>query len=106
MDLLITKLHKIPIKTVHQAKGCEFDTVIIAGADDDQFPSYNAKKHGTEEEEARIFYVAITRARLHLALTSISEKVNRGGSWLVRQSRYISNIPQLYVEKCDNNSFE
>ena len=50
MDLLIQKLHKIPIITVHQSKGCEFDTVILAGADDDNFPNYNAKIHNTLDE--------------------------------------------------------
>ena len=98
MDLLITKLHKIPIITVHQAKGCEFDTVIIAGADDDQFPTYNAKKNGTEAEEARVFYVAITRAKYNLILTSVSQRVNRGGAWPVDQSRYIVKIPSEFVK--------
>ena len=97
MDLLITRLHKIPIITVHQAKGCEFDTVILAGADDDQFPTYNAKKHGTEAEEARVFYVAITRAKRELILTSMCQKANRGGTWPVKQSRYIDKIPRDYI---------
>ena len=97
MDLLITKLHKIPIITVHQAKGCEFDMVIVAGADDDQFPTYNAKKHGTEVEEARVFYVAITRARYNLILTSVYQKVNRGGTWPVSQSRFINRIPRQFI---------
>ena len=43
MDMLIRKLKKIPIITVHQSKGCEFDTVIIAGADDDNFPHTRRK---------------------------------------------------------------
>ena len=97
MDLLITKLHKIPIITVHQAKGCEFDTVIIAGADDDQFPVYSAKMHGTEAEEARVFYVAISRAKYRLILTSASQRETRGGIWPLRQSRYIDKIPGKYI---------
>ena len=97
MDLLISKLHKIPIITVHQAKGCEFDTVIIAGADDDQFPSYSAQMHGTEAEEARVFYVAISRAKYHLILTSASQKGNRGWIRPLRQSRYIDKIPSGYI---------
>ena len=98
MDLLIQKLHKIPIITVHQSKGCEFDLVILVGADDDNFPTYLAKKNGTEGEEKRVFYVAITRAKKKLIMTSISTKVNRGGTWPVSQSRYIANIPNQFID--------
>lgn len=98
MDLLIRKLHKIPIITVHQAKGCEFDTVIVAGAEDNNFPSFNAKKHGSLEEEKRIFYVAISRAKEQLIMVSRSMQVNRGGTWPVAQSPFIEMIPQEYVE--------
>ncbi len=97
MDMLIRKLKKIPIITVHQSKGCEFDTVIIAGADDDDFPTYQAKRRGDFEEEKRVFYVAISRARRTLIMTSASQKVNRGGTWPLPQSRWIGAIPQEYV---------
>ena len=97
MDLLIRKLGKIPIITVHQSKGCEFDTVILAGADDDNFPTFQAKIHHTEEEEKRLFYVAISRAKRTLILTSVTQKANRGGTWALSQSRYISGIPQELI---------
>ncbi len=63
-------LPSIPILTVHQSKGLEFDTVIIAGLAEDEFPGYYAKKGGTMEEEKRLFYVALTRAKRHLILSS------------------------------------
>lgn len=69
LDILATEDQSIPILTVHQAKGLEFDTVLIAGLTEDEFPSYYSKKGGTIEEEKRLFYVAITRARKHLILT-------------------------------------
>jgi DNA helicase-2/ATP-dependent DNA helicase PcrA len=94
IDVLIRKLHKIPIITVHQAKGCEFDTVIIAGAEDDVFPSYSAKMSGNIEEEKRVFYVAISRAKKQLILISRSVRENRGGEWPVRPSPFIQMIPQ------------
>lgn len=97
MDLLIRKLGKIPIITVHQSKGCEFDTVILAGADDDNFPTFQAKIHHTEEEEKRVFYVAISRARRTLIMTSVTQKENRAGVWPLSQSRYISGIPQELI---------
>ncbi|MFQ7565869.1 MAG: 3'-5' exonuclease, partial [Clostridium perfringens] len=57
-----TKKPRIPIITVHQAKGLEFDTVFLAGIQNNTFPSYMAIKEGNLAEEKRVFYVAITRA--------------------------------------------
>lgn len=70
LDFLALGDGSIPILTVHQSKGLEFDTVIIAGLADDEFPSYYAKREGKLEEEKRLFYVALTRAKRHLVLTS------------------------------------
>ena len=60
----------IPILTVHQSKGLEFDTIIIAGMTEDEFPSDYAKRDNKLEEEKRLFYVALTRAKRHLVVTS------------------------------------
>jgi DNA helicase-2/ATP-dependent DNA helicase PcrA len=70
LDFLALNDNSIPILTVHQSKGLEFDTVFIAGMTEDEFPSYYAKRDGKLEEEKRLFYVAITRAKRHLVLTS------------------------------------
>jgi len=70
LDFLSMGDASIPILTVHQSKGLEFDTVFIAGLSDDEFPSYYAKRDGKLEEEKRLFYVAITRAKRHLVLSS------------------------------------
>ncbi|MBE6052483.1 MAG: ATP-dependent DNA helicase [Clostridium sartagoforme] len=64
-----TKKKRIPIITVHQAKGLEFDTVFICGLQEGVFPSYMALKSNNMEEEMRTFYVALTRAKKHLYLT-------------------------------------
>lgn len=93
IDLLIRKLRKIPIITVHQSKGCEFDTVIIGDADDSSFPSYQAQKNNSEEEGKRVFYVAISRAREKLILVSCSVKTTQYGTRLNPQSRFIGKIP-------------
>lgn len=99
MDLLIRKLRKIPIITVHQSKGCEFDTVIIAGAEDTVFPTFNAIKHGDIEEEKRVFYVAISRAKKQLILVSRSYRVGYNGTrYDVQQSPFIDMIPREYVD--------
>lgn len=70
LDFLALDDGSIPILTVHQSKGLEYDTVFIAGLTEDEFPSYYAKRDGKLEEEKRLFYVAITRAKRHLVLTS------------------------------------
>ncbi len=60
----------IPVITVHQAKGLEFDHVVVAGLRKGEFPIYRkVEKAGEAEEERRLFYVAITRARQSLLLT-------------------------------------
>lgn len=71
MDVLCKKEDLLPIITVHQAKGAEFDVVFLAGVNDFQFPNH----YGDPEEEKRIFYVAITRAKelLYLSYTSVNK---------------------------------
>lgn len=63
----------IPIITVHQAKGSEFDHVFLAGMRDGEFPSRLAVMEGNLPEEQRLFYVAITRARKTLCMTYAKE---------------------------------
>lgn len=57
---------KVLLLTVHQAKGLEFDTVFIAGAADGEFPNRRSVQEGLEEEEHRLFYVAVSRAKRRL----------------------------------------
>jgi DNA helicase-2/ATP-dependent DNA helicase PcrA len=99
MDILIKRLKKIPIITVHQAKGCEFKTVIIAGADNNNFPSYSAVQSGNGAEEVRVFYVAISRAKQKLILTCYKNaRSSYGNTYEKFFSPYIKHIPQQYVE--------
>lgn len=69
MDRYIEKYNKIPIITVHQSKGLEFEYVFLPALVDNLFPSYASIKYGGLEEEKRVFYVAITRAKKKLYLT-------------------------------------
>ncbi len=61
--------NRLPILTVHQAKGLEFDNVFIAGAVDGDFPSWLSARDGRTEEERRLFYVAVTRSRKRLFIS-------------------------------------
>ena len=60
---------RIPIITIHQAKGSEFDHVFLAGLNEGTFPSPFAISEGREDEEKRLFYVAITRPKQELTIT-------------------------------------
>ena len=60
---------KIPVMTLHQAKGLEFDYVYMAGCNEDVFPSRKSVKEGYLEEEKRLFYVGMTRAKKKLYLS-------------------------------------
>lgn len=81
----------IPIATVHQAKGMEFDFVFMAGMADENFPSFGALKAGMLMEEKRLFYVAITRARkrLFISWNIQSSRFRDAGA-----SRFIANLPK------------
>lgn len=89
LDALTSSHPKIPIITIHQAKGLEFDYEFLAGMNDDIFPSYFSTRNGSiTEEEKRLFYVAITRAKKALFLSSSA-----------RPSRLLSYIPEQFITK-------
>jgi len=60
---------RVPIITIHQSKGLEFDVVFVAGVSQGEIPSFYAVKDGRVEEERRLFYVAITRAKRRLFIS-------------------------------------
>ena len=86
---------RIPIITVHQAKGLEFDNVFLAGIQEETFPSFISVINNNMEEEKKIFYVAITRAKKKLYITSNTRGLY-GHSKDV--SRFMKLIPQKYLE--------
>ena len=94
-DLFMAQQNRVPILTVHQAKGCEFDVVILAGADDRNFPNFYAKNAKTEEEERKIFYVAISRAKKKLILT----RAEHNGRERLYPSPYVAQIPAEFLWK-------
>lgn len=93
MERLLKKNVRIPIITVHQSKGLEFDYVFLSGVQENIFPSYQAIKSNDFKEESRVFYVAITRAKKKLYLTYSK---HRGGR-LQKESRFIKYIPEMYI---------
>ncbi|MBQ7373592.1 MAG: UvrD-helicase domain-containing protein [Clostridia bacterium] len=98
LDVIIKKHGKIPLITVHQSKGCEFETVILAGASENELPSYGARQSGDETEEKRIFYVALSRAKKKFIATYPSKSVQGQNVYQRNPSPYLSRLPSDAVE--------
>lgn len=93
---------KVQLMTLHAAKGLEFDTVIISGLDEGLLPSARSLNTSEElEEERRLFYVGITRAREYLMLLSASCRNSFGQIVDQVSSRFLSEIPSRLVKKFD-----
>jgi DNA helicase-2/ATP-dependent DNA helicase PcrA len=90
----------IKLTTVHQAKGLEYDVVFVIGCADGQFPTRRSIEAGDVEEERRLFYVAVTRAKneLYLSYPRVATRAGPGGMMLA-QSRFLQELPDdLYEE--------
>ncbi|SEL41869.1 DNA helicase-2 / ATP-dependent DNA helicase PcrA [Butyrivibrio sp. ob235] len=95
---------KVLLMTLHSAKGLEFDHVYLAGMEENVFPSFMAlMDEGVDpeglEEERRLAYVGITRARKHLTLTSARSRMTRGQLQYNPVSRFVTEIPAELLEK-------
>lgn len=88
----------IQLMTVHASKGLEFDAVFIAGLEEGLFPHYNSMtdQDGVEEER-RLMYVAITRARKRLYLSLAQERMLNGQTQYNVQSRFLDELPEESV---------
>ena len=91
---------KITLMTVHGAKGLEFELVLLTGMEEDMFPYRNMEPRGVEEmeEERRLAYVAITRARKHLVITHTKQRQIFGTTRLGVPSRFVGDLPPPSIE--------
>jgi DNA helicase-2/ATP-dependent DNA helicase PcrA len=89
----------ITLMTVHNAKGLEYDTVFVVGCEDGSFPHLRALEEGGEEEERRLCYVAITRARQRLYMTWARERRLFGRAERNLPSRFIDELPVELTER-------
>ena len=94
--------NKVLLMTLHSAKGLEFPNVYLAGLEEGLFPSYlsitsdEISANGTNaelEEERRLAYVGITRAKEHLTITSARMRMVRGETQFHTVSRFVKEIP-------------
>ncbi|MCG8452865.1 MAG: UvrD-helicase domain-containing protein [Spirochaetales bacterium] len=89
--------NRVTLITMHNTKGLEFDRVIITGLEDGLFPrGEDASDEEELEEERRLFYVAITRARKTLAFTSCRRRMIWG--------RYRDSLPSLFLKELPEDS--
>ena len=85
---------KVILSTVHQAKGLEWGVVFMIGLNDGKFPSMKSLKNDDEEEERRLFYVGVTRAKesLYLCYPVTADDWQTMG--MTRQSRFLKELPE------------
>ena len=89
----------VSLMTVHLAKGLEFPHVIIAWAEEGIFPhSRSLLEASAIEEERRLMYVAITRAKISLAISRAHERYNFGNYSANPKSRFVKEIPAEYIQ--------
>jgi DNA helicase-2/ATP-dependent DNA helicase PcrA len=89
----------ITLMTLHNAKGLEYDTVFIVGCEDGAFPHMRALEEGGEEEERRLCYVGITRAKRRLYMTWARERRLFGRAERNMPSRFVDELPGDLVER-------
>ena len=83
----------VTLMTIHSAKGLEFNTVYIVGAEEKLIPHERSITDNTVDEERRLFYVAMTRARKNLCITLAAERKRFGETLMRAPSRFVGEIP-------------
>ena len=100
IDNLEEDADHVVMMTLHSAKGLEFPVVFMVGMEDGVFPSYisiSSEDESELEEERRLCYVGITRARTNLFLTSAKQRMVRGEIHYNRVSRFVDDIPEKFM---------
>ena len=101
LDALAGDTHAITMMTVHSAKGLEFPAVFVAGMEEGIFPhiaGWSDDDPAKLEEERRLAYVAITRARKRLFLTYAATRRTYGSTQVNPRSRFVNEIPAADIE--------
>jgi DNA helicase-2/ATP-dependent DNA helicase PcrA len=98
-DALTSESELVTLMTLHNAKGLEYDTVFIVGCEEGAFPHMRALEEGGEEEERRLCYVGITRARKRLYMTWARERRLFGRAEHNLPSRFVDELPSELTER-------
>ncbi|TAE54504.1 MAG: DNA helicase UvrD [Nostocales cyanobacterium] len=94
VDQISQENNQVMVITVHQSKGLEFDTVFLAGMCEEEFPSYFSLRDNKLEEEKRLFYVALTRAKKKLFLSWFTKDTYKNTK---THSQFIDLLPSEYL---------
>jgi DNA helicase-2/ATP-dependent DNA helicase PcrA len=95
----------LTLMTLHNGKGLEFHTAFLVGIEEDILPHINSRDTPLlVEEERRLFYVGITRAKRKLFLSYASCRMLWGSTRTMRPSRFLREIPQELIQKISNTS--
>jgi DNA helicase-2/ATP-dependent DNA helicase PcrA len=90
----------VQLMTIHAAKGLEFDAVFLTGLEDGLFPHENSLyEPGGLEEERRLMYVAMTRARKRLYLSLAQSRMLHGQTRYCMPSRFVDEVPSEHVKR-------
>jgi DNA helicase-2/ATP-dependent DNA helicase PcrA len=90
---------RVSLMTLHTAKGLEYPAVFVVGLEEGIFPHFRSLSEPTElEEERRLFYVGITRARRHLAISHAWSRTTWGRTQPAMPSRFVTEVPSHLVE--------
>ena len=90
----------LQMMTVHAAKGLEFDAVFLTGMEEGLFPSeYSLAERGGLEEERRLMYVAITRAKKRLYISMAQQRLLHGQTHFGIVSRFVEEIPPEVIHR-------
>ncbi|MBE7503219.1 MAG: ATP-dependent helicase [Verrucomicrobiales bacterium] len=92
----------VTLITMHSCKGLEFPHVFIVGLEEGLLPHARSKAEGTLDEERRLFYVAITRARQTLKLSHCATRRKYGQPTPCHPSQFLKELPEELVERAED----
>ncbi len=100
------KADQVTLITMHSCKGLEYPHVFIVGMEDGLLPHTRSKEEGTMDEERRLFYVAITRAKKTLSISHCQTRRKYGQSMPCHPSRFLKELPEDLVERAEDRMSE
>lgn len=103
LDNLNTDDDKVTLMTIHSAKGLEFPVVFVIGMEEGIFPGFSALQNpGEIEEERRLAYVGITRAKQKLYVTNAAQRMMYGNMQRNLPSRFVKELPERCIDLVDH----
>lgn len=98
IDEVSASLDSVKLMTIHNGKGLEYDVTFLVGMEEELFPHVNSKDNFEQlEEERRLAYVGMTRAKKHLYLTGSTFRTVWGTPKVMSPSRFLDEVPEQYI---------